>query len=176
MAVTWDKGVRFAVDPTRGGTPNPGLSGRLYLFGFDGKFPLEGDGSLVVELYDDTPLVTGGQTCLKERWVLDDKTLKRLLQKDTIGWGYTLFLPWGTYNRAITQIHLITRYTAMNGAPLFDPTPTMTIAQPEIGTPQAQVRMLQPSQNPVPSQGAPVGPQTTAPGAQLALPPLTASR
>jgi hypothetical protein len=134
VVAAWEKGVRFVPDPTRGGAPNPGLAARLYLFGADGAFPLAGDGSLLVELYDDTPLTSGGQPRLKEKWNIDKDTLKRLLQKDLICWGYSLFLPWGTYSRDITQIHLMVKYLPKNGAPLFHPSPTMAVGHPDLVT------------------------------------------
>ena len=42
-----------------------------------------------------------------------------MLHKDAVGWGYTLFLPWGTYQPEITQAQLRLRYEPVNGAPLY---------------------------------------------------------
>jgi len=131
IAVTWDKTITFVPDFTRAGAPNPGLLGRMYLFGPDGAFPVAGDGPMAVELYDDTPLVSGGQPVLKEKWIFDKDTLKGCLRKDIIGWGYTFFLPWGSYSPEIRQVHMMVRYTPQTGVPLFSPSQTMVLVHPE---------------------------------------------
>ena len=46
-------------------------------------------------------------------------TLQRLVKKDMIGWGYTLFLPWGSYRPNLTKVHLALRYDPEKGPPLF---------------------------------------------------------
>src|SRR5208337_2466794 len=99
----------------------PGLAGRLYLFGPNIDYPLAGDGRLTVDLFNDEP-EAGKEPKLLEQWRIDKDTLKRLLKKDTIGWGYTLFLPWGTYKPEITHVHLRLRYDPAHGTPIFHQT------------------------------------------------------
>jgi len=53
LVVTWHPEIASAPDTVHGGRPVPGLAGRLYIFGPDGGFPLQGDGTLVVDLYCD---------------------------------------------------------------------------------------------------------------------------
>jgi hypothetical protein len=157
VVVTWDKSVRFAPDPAHGGAPNPGVAGRLYLFGTDCSFPLAADGSLQVELYDDTPLASGGKAVLKEQWNIDKDTLKRLLRKDMIGWGYSLFLPWGTYSPDITRVHLMVRYTPTGGIPLFAPSETVSLGHPDvINVPQTPPQAGKPV---TPTEASPPGPE-----------------
>jgi hypothetical protein len=116
VVATWNHQVVFAPDPTHGGTPTPGLAGRLYLFGPEVSFPLVEEGSLIVDLFDDTKPATGdGQPLPLEEWRLDPSTLKRLVKRDMIGYGYTLFLPWGTYKPEINQIHLKVRFATAKG-------------------------------------------------------------
>jgi hypothetical protein len=116
---TWTPEVLFLPDPTKGGAPGPGLTGRVYLFGPEVKTPLTGKGTLTVDLYDDAPLAEGKAPVLLEEWRFDRATLKRLCRKDAIGRGYTLFLPWGTYRPELTHIHLQIRYDPPEGPPVL---------------------------------------------------------
>jgi hypothetical protein len=131
VAVTWDKAVAFVPDFTRGGAMNPGLMCRIYLFGADAAVPLAGDGTISIDLFDDTPLASGGKSVLKEKWNFDKDTLKGCLRKDLVGWAYTLFLPWGTYSPTIKQVHMMVRYTPAHGIPLYSPSQTMTLIHPD---------------------------------------------
>ena len=117
VVATWVNEVAFAADPIHGGAKNPGLAGRLYLFGEKVDFPKAGDGSLVIDLFDETSK-TPSPIPLEE-WRFDKDTLKRLLRRDPIGWGYTLFLPWGTYKPEITKVHLKIRYEQAGAFPLY---------------------------------------------------------
>lgn len=130
IVTTWNREVEFPPDPTHGGAPTPGISGRLYLFGPEINFPLVGDGSITVDLYNDAPKTPDGKPVLLEEWRIDKETLRRLLRKDMIGWGYTLFLPWGTYKPEITQVHLIVRYEPLAGVPLYAPISPLTLENP----------------------------------------------
>jgi hypothetical protein len=133
---TWSHDVVTTPDPVHNGTPTPGLAGRLYLFGPEIGYPLVGDGSLSVDLYDEGPKVNGGTPVLLEQWHIDKDTLRRLLKRDMIGWGYTLFLPWGTCKPEITRINLKMRYEPLKGYPLFTDSGPLTLAH---GAPSPQI-------------------------------------
>ena len=47
----WQPDVQFTPDPANGGVEKPTLFGRVYLFTTDLKYPIIGDGKLVVDLY-----------------------------------------------------------------------------------------------------------------------------
>jgi hypothetical protein len=115
IVTVWQNRVVFAADPTKNGTPGPGLAGRLYLFGPEVSHPMVGDGSLVVELYDES----SGQPEALERWEIDPTTLHRLMKPDMIGLGYTVYLPWRSYRAEVTRLRLKSRYQPGKGAPLF---------------------------------------------------------
>jgi hypothetical protein len=127
VVATWTPEVMFSPDPTKGGAPQPGLAGRVYLFGSEVKTPLVGNGTLVVDLYDDAPLAQGKPAMLLEEWRFNKETLKTLCHKDAIGWGYTVFLPWGTYRPEITQVHLQMHYDAPGVAPLYSSNSSMVL-------------------------------------------------
>jgi hypothetical protein len=128
VTTTWHREVDFVPDPTHDGQLTPGIAGRLYLFGPEIGFPLLAEGTAVVELFDETPRPTGPNPVALEQWRVDPVTLKRLCKKDTIGWGYTLFLPWGTYRPDIGVVKLKVRFEpAKGGAPLYAPESPLTL-------------------------------------------------
>jgi len=119
VVVAWNPEVVFRPDPANRGAPTPGLGGRMYLFGEGSDCPLMGDGCVVVDLYEGTPPIGGNASVPLEEWQFDRETLKRLLRRDAVGWGYTLYLPWGTYKPEIKQVELRLRYERANGTPLY---------------------------------------------------------
>jgi hypothetical protein len=116
----WNNEVAFVPDPTHNGQMTPGLVGRVYLFGPSMDFPRAAEGDLVVDLYDETHVPMAGQKLPLEEWRIDKDTLQRLLRRDRIGWGYTVFLPWGTFKREIGQIGLKMRFEPVHGTPLYE--------------------------------------------------------
>jgi hypothetical protein len=127
----WNRNVVYAPDPVRQGQPYPALMGRLYLFGADETWPVAADGTLVVSLFDDTPRpgkVANPQAPALEEWRFEKAMLAPLLKKDTIGWGYTICLPWATYRPDVGVVRLTARYEAgAGGAALFAPAAPITL-------------------------------------------------
>jgi hypothetical protein len=95
------------------------LAGRLYLFGENKGVPVAGDGSVVIDLFDPSRSDGQGSTVPVEEWRIDPETLKRLLRRDAIGWGYTLFLPWSTYRSDFTKLQLRARFESAKGVPIY---------------------------------------------------------
>jgi hypothetical protein len=125
VVAAWIPEVAFTPDPTHGGAPTPGIAGRVYLFGPEIDFPRAGDGSLVVDLYDNT--AAGRKDVPLEEWRIDSETLKRLRRRDAVGWGYTVFLPWGTYKPEINRVQLRLRYEPAKGNPLYADSSTLVL-------------------------------------------------
>ncbi len=123
----WESRIQVTQDVVNGGRPLPGLAGRLYLFGPEIKFPEKGDGSVVVDLYDLSGAPPGAQGKHINHWQLDSGNLSKLLRKDKIGWGYTLFLPWPEYTPAVTRVQLNVAYTPAKGNPLYAPPSTISL-------------------------------------------------
>lgn len=119
VVATWTNQVIFTPDPTHNGEPTPGLAGRVYLFGQTVGRPVAGNGTLTIDLFQDAHPSAGKSPLPLEEWRIDRDTLQRLLRRDPIGWGYTLFLPWATYRPEISHVHLKVRYDPVNGTPLF---------------------------------------------------------
>ena len=115
----WENRVMVTQDVVNGGVPLVGIAGRLYLFGQEIGYPVIGEGSAVIDLYDVTPETTQGTPKMLERWEIDRDTLRRLARKDDIGWGYTLFLPWNTYDPKIGRVQLQARFLPDKGLPLY---------------------------------------------------------
>ncbi len=120
VAASWHNDVEMSPDPTHGGSPVPVLAGRLYLFGPQIGFPLDGDGQVVVEAYQETP---GVAPVPLERWQIGPDVLKQLQRKDIVGWGYTLLLPWSSYRPEITQLRMKVEYTPAGKTPLYSESP-----------------------------------------------------
>jgi hypothetical protein len=130
---TWQPQLVSVPDPTHAGAPVPGFAGRLYLFGEGIDFPKVGDGSVVVDLYDES--AARPRAVLLETWHLDQDSLERLLRKDIVGWGYTLFLPWGTARPEVNRVRLDLRYEPGKGPALNAEGKPFTIDPPPKGAP-----------------------------------------
>lgn len=144
VVTTWTNQVMFTPDPVHGGASTPGMTGRLYLFDERG-LPTVGDGGVTIELYDDSAKSKGGEPKLMEVWKFDKDTLRRLLSSDTIGWGYTLFLPWGTYSPTITAVHMKVRYEPPKGMPLYEQSGTVTLNGQGNASVRAEARSVVPT-------------------------------
>jgi hypothetical protein len=125
----WVPKVMRMQDTVHGGEQLPGIVGQLYLFGPNVGRPLAGDGSVVVDLFDDTATAHGGDSVLIEEWRIDEKTMKRLLRNEFIGPGYTLYLPWSRFRPDIMHVHMTVCYTPKAGSPLYQ------VGSPMIMTP-----------------------------------------
>jgi hypothetical protein len=130
VALSLQPGLVETQDSVNAGAPLRGLAGRMFLFQDTvTPKPIVCEGELIVDLYDDRPMMTGGQPVRLERWVFADPILKQLIRKDAQGWGYTLFLPWvKTYRPDITQIHLLAAFAPKGSAmPLFESSPSIAL-------------------------------------------------
>ena len=145
----WEGRLHVTEDVVNGGRPLAGLVGRLYLMGPDLGAGQKGDGSVVVDLYDATNVHTGTKPVRLEQWQFSQNNLDKLLRKDPIGWGYTLFLPWSTYRPDINRVQLQVTYTPAKGAALYAP-PAMVTLRNEGNIPiQTQKLGPQPTGQPV---------------------------
>lgn len=126
VTAAWNNKIIFAPDPTHGGELMPGIMGRLYLFGPDEAVPLATEGELVVGVWDNSPKTTGGQPKLLELWYIDRDTMKKLMKKDFMGNGYTVFLPFSKYHVDLKQINVLARFNSVDGRSMM--------ASPEILT------------------------------------------
>lgn len=159
VIVTWEPRVLVTADSAGGGAPLPGIAGRLYLFGNECGYPMAHDGTLHVELYDVGPVANGGQPAFLEYWDIDAQKLKMLLRKDIVGWGYTVFLPWGSYAPTVTQVQMKLCFMTTQGIPLYAPSSPMKLQDsnfpPPVVTSTTQVAGP-------PVAAVPQGPPTTS--------------
>lgn len=168
MIANWDKNIYEAPDPMRGGAPNIGLMGQIMLFGPDVVDPLTGVGELYVELYDHTPREHGGQPKRLEIWQIDPETFQRMLQRDdTLGWAYSVFLPWSTYRPDITKVYLSATFTPAQGAPVTAPGTLLALDHTSL----KGVAVWQASHQ-VPAPAVPPSPAVPPTSEQLGMPQL----
>lgn len=130
IVTTWQPEVIFTPDPARGGMSAAGIGGRLYLFGSEIGKPLKGKGSLVVDLYDVSGN-KGPDPIHLEQWQIDAATLARLGKLDPIGFGYTLYLPWGTCSEEVNRVQLKVKYQPTTGYPLYTDSGPITMTHPD---------------------------------------------
>jgi hypothetical protein len=94
--------------------PTPGLAARVYLVGDNLTKMPAGDGSLTVTLYDAAqPLTENAKP--NQVWTIDPASLRQVLKKDGVGWGYDLWLPWHGYRPEIVRVRLIVKYESAKG-------------------------------------------------------------
>ena len=105
VVATWQPHVYTTQDPARRGADTPTLVGRVYLFGPEIKYPMTGDGGLVVDLYEcaAAPGTAAAGAVPLEEFRYDPVTLRKFLRRDAIGWGYTVPFMWSTYRPDITH-------------------------------------------------------------------------
>ncbi len=119
VVANWTPQVQFVPDTVHQGQPMPGVVGKLYFFGEQVGLPLAGDGTVHLELSAILPeRPQDGWICL-EKLDIDKASMKKLLQEDIVGTGYTMLLPWWSYRPDVTQIQMNLSYTPENGNPLF---------------------------------------------------------
>jgi hypothetical protein len=155
VTVLWKPEVCLAADTVNNGTPVPTLAGRMYLFGGAMGSPVAGDGQLEVRLFNEDRAGPDGRPQFLGRWHLDNRGLAAMLSKDTIGWGYTLLLPWVPYDPAIVHVHLTVAYQSPHGgAPLFNQSGPILLHHPLVHSSSRQTPVV----------GQPAGPPAgTAP-------------
>jgi hypothetical protein len=156
LAIAWLPHVQSAPDVVHEGVPTPGLVGRLYMFDQTEKYPVLGDGAVLITLFDDTK---GPATQPLEQWYIDPVALKKFAKKDTVGWGYTLFLPWGSCRPDVTKVHLTCKYEPPGGSPIFAPVSPLAL---EHDTPAYGPAVVLP-QPPAPRPPASLPPQLPMP-------------
>lgn len=128
MAVAWRNRIEYLPDPSRNGATGAGLAGQLFLYGGPKLEFAQADGTLTIDLVDDTPRAPGQPAATPERWQFDKHTLRKLQTNDeTFGRSYVLFLPWPAYKPDITKVRISARYDPDGGHPLFQAPATVTI-------------------------------------------------
>ncbi len=168
MAVAWRNRIAYLPDPSRNGAMGAGLAGQLFLFGGPKLEFAQADGTLTVDLVDDTPRPAGQPGAKAERWQFDKHTLRKLQTMDeTFGKSYVLFLPWPEYKPDITRVRISARYDPTTGDTLFQAPTTLTIdtsaplgAQPvwDMGATNAPPAAPKVSMSPQPLSPQPIAP------------------
>jgi len=110
IAVAWRNHIDYLPDPTHQGAMGPGLVGQMFLF--DSRdYPAIADGTLTVDLYDETPRPAGQPGMKPERWQFRKDVLTTLRTVDErFGPNYVLFLPWPSCRPDITHVRITVRF------------------------------------------------------------------
>jgi hypothetical protein len=129
IVATWQPQVYTTHDPAHNGADTPTLVGRVYLFGPEIKYPMPGDGALVVDLYEAAAASAAAAVPLEE-YRYDSATLRKFLRRDAIGWGYTVPFMWSTYRPDVTRVQMKVRFEPTKGTPLYAENASMAIDNP----------------------------------------------
>ncbi|HZZ82808.1 MAG TPA: hypothetical protein VFE62_30190 [Gemmataceae bacterium] len=116
VTAMWKDQIYLAANSENGGRPMPGLAGRVWLGCEQVKGMVEADGMIFAELIDETP---GSEGRKLADWRFDKDNLKLLKRNDIVGMGYTLFLPWETYDPRVKRVQLLVAYQESHGTPHF---------------------------------------------------------
>jgi hypothetical protein len=119
IATTWENEVMFLPDTEHDGKEMPCLGGRLYLFGNEGPEPIACEGTLDVKLLRNDQIGPDGEPKVIEVWQFPTKILQQMCSKDMIGWGYSLALPWATYDPNLKNLTMSTCFHPKDGFTLY---------------------------------------------------------
>jgi hypothetical protein len=115
VITVWDNNVRVVPDSQHVGVNVPLLAGRMYLMNEELKGCVEAHGMVVAQMYDMTPLAKGATPVKLAEWTYKADALRGLKQKDSIGEGYTLVLPWDNYRADIKDVQIQLCYLPVHG-------------------------------------------------------------
>lgn len=134
IAVAWRNRIDHLPDPARDGAMGPGLAGQIFLFGPRDQ-PALADGTLTVDLYDETPRPAGFPPNKPERWQFKKDVLRNLRTMDErFGPSYVVFLPWPTYRPDVTRVRIRARFDPEQGSfPLYAEETRLTIDTSTMG-------------------------------------------
>ncbi len=121
IAVFPQNEVLDAPDAVHGGKLMKCIGGRYYLMAPGVASTVACDGQLRVELRCGDMRDPDGQPKLLEVWeTFTPELLRQMLSKDEqLGWGYSLALPWSTYNPTLHNLTLTLEFTPTGGYPIF---------------------------------------------------------
>jgi hypothetical protein len=125
----WLKQVQYIPDPYNKGTPVPAVVGFVTFFPeranpspLAKKPPVKPtesmavEGTLVLELYDDTAANDGQSPKPLARTTYPAKVLPTRLERDqNFGLGYAVAIPWGTHSRDVKQVHVVVHFEPESG-------------------------------------------------------------
>ncbi len=128
IGLGWQNRIAHLPDPARNGVPGAGLVGQLFLFGGAKLGFVDAEGTLTVDLIDETPRPAGQKPATAERWQFTKELLLKMRTVDeTFGKSYVLFLPWPAYRPDITKVRISARYDQPNGDTLYTPPTVLTL-------------------------------------------------
>ncbi len=137
--VWWRNKIDYLPDPTRDGAMGPGLVGQIFLLNAR-DLPATADGTLTVDLFDETPRPAGRPSIKPERWQFTKDVLKGLRTMDErFGPSYAVFLPWPTYRPDVTRVRIKARFDPEQGFPLYAEETKITLDTTASGGPGAEI-------------------------------------
>jgi len=116
LVAVWQNHIDHLPDPTRDGAMGPGLAGQIFAFDQSDQ-PAILNGSITVDLHDETNRAPGALPNKPERWKFSKDVIKSLRSVDErFGPNYVLFLPWPTYRPDVRKVRITVLYEPENGS------------------------------------------------------------
>jgi hypothetical protein len=172
LVSAWQNHIDHLPDPARNGQMGPGLAGQIFVFGSN-DFPTTLEGSLTVDLFDETPRAPGQPALKPERWKFNKDVLKALRSVDErFGPNYVIFLPWPAYRPDVTRVRIAVRFDPDNGSfPVYAPESRLTLDPGALDIEAERMRTLR-TLSSVKSTTVPAA-QTSAPQSSGTMSPNT---
>ena len=145
IGAIWQDGVDVQLDAQHGGMPIAGFAGRIFFMQSNKGQPAQTvliNSPLQIMLFDDKPVQ--GPPVPLETWTIKPEHLQLLVKKDMTGWGYSVWLPWNTYNPSIRSVTMTVQYTNPDGTKLQgEPTVIQIRDTNKKGTPRPELKTEQ---------------------------------
>lgn len=123
----WKNRLAYLPDPSKNGTPVPGLAGQAFLYDAYMK-PAEVNGDLTVTVHDATIRPPGQPPMRSEVWHFTKETVKQFTSSDErYGRSLILFVPWPEGWRDVNVVYIQARYDQPGGKVLFCQPVTVTL-------------------------------------------------
>jgi len=119
IGAIWQDGVDVQLDKQHGGLTIAGFAGRIFFMQARPGMPAQTvliNSPMKIMLFDDRQ--TQGPPVPLETWTILPEHLPLLVKKDVTGWGYSVWLPWNTFDRSIRSVRMTVEYTDHDGSVL----------------------------------------------------------
>jgi hypothetical protein len=134
----WNKQLMLVNQGESGARPLAGISGRVYFFGQEVKYPYAAQGNcrMVAEI---TYKGLDGKT-QPVRYEFQKREMDAVLSRDSLGWGYTVPLPMPWYRPGIKEVAIKVTFLPEAGGSIVSGTSQFNLERP--GTVQGVARQV----------------------------------
>lgn len=107
-----------------------GFAARVYLFGSDRQEPVIAEGTFTFFAWREPEDVSRARVEPDRVWVFSPDEARQRLKKDSFGWGYSFWLPWGPADEPELRCNLRASFRADAGRVLVSDAATVVLPGP----------------------------------------------